>query len=178
MKTQNTQEILFSNYKEMHSNATFTDTMDQVRDEIILEIDRLINIGYNTFIIGLSDMFDILVAEALNEYRKHCQELQCFVVIYKEQHSGFGPSAKQRVENITKNASYVFTTLKKYHNNAFQLPNEYQTEHLKMSVCYYNHFGDGGVLYTYNRNGEKNWLILDIINLFDSRNVDSPLNTK
>ena len=177
MGSQSTQEILFSNYKEMHSNAIFTDIMDQVRDEIILEINRLTNIGYNTFVIGLADMFDILVAEALKEYRDSCSELQYFVIMYKDQHLVFMPSVKPRIEKIAQNADCILSTSKKYHDNVFQSPNKYLIDSFKMSVCYCNPYGDGGILYSYKRDDYKKCVIVDIINLFDSLNENSPLNS-
>lgn len=176
MRNQKTQEILFSNYKEMHPNAIFSELMDTTRDEIILEIDRLVYNGYNTFVIGLADMFDILVAEALKEYRDSCSELQYFIITYKDQHSGFGPSAKPRIEKVATSADCVCSTLKKYHNSAFQMPNEYLTNSLKMSVCYYNTYGDGGVLYAYNRNDKSKCIVISLLGLFDTCNTESPLN--
>ena len=176
MESQKTQSTLFSNYREMHSNAIFTDEMNQVRDEVIREIDRLVCNGYNTFVIGLADMFDILVAEALNEYRDSCPELQYFVVIYKDQHLGFATGTKPRIEKVTMSADCTCLTSNKYHRNVFSLPNEYFTNSLKMSVCYHNPYGDGGVLYAYNRNNESNRVIVNIIDVFDYLNTNSPLN--
>ena len=121
-------------------------------------------------------MFDILVAEALKEYRDSCSELQYFIITYKDQHSGFGPSAKPRIEKVSMNADCVISTSKKYHNNVFQLPNEYLTNSLMMSVCYHNPYGDGGILYAYNRNDESKSMIISLIDLFDTCNTESPLN--
>ncbi|MFR9669168.1 MAG: hypothetical protein SNJ33_05375 [Rikenellaceae bacterium] len=139
--------LLFSNYKQLKESAYFPDTQEQAREEILLKLESLTAFGYNTFVTGLSDIFDIFVVELLDKYREIHPEVKYIVVTHKEQHSRFGAMSKARAEALKQRADSHILITRDYHSKIFNFPNRCFIDRLQLSLCYYHPLADGGVLY-------------------------------
>lgn len=150
MKTLD-ETTIFANYDKMEEYAYLPDQHPQGADAVVVELDRLREYGYNTFVTGLVDVLDIFVVGAIREYRKSHQQIQYHVVRHKNQHAGFAPNSKLDAESVTADADSLHEISYEEHLNRFQYVDQHLIDQYEAIVCYANPLNDGGVLYAYKR---------------------------
>ncbi len=159
----------FENYYQLREDFHFESTREKAKQDILSEIQRSVNNGNSTFVIGLKDEFDLFVASCIKECRNHrlYSTIHYYVVLCNEQ--------QLESNDVVKSADSVIITSQEMHNKAFQLHREqlediYLAEQLGMDICYFDPYGKDGTLYAYNRfddiEGESNDKLLALIDYF------------
>ncbi|MFR9546012.1 MAG: hypothetical protein SNJ29_10600 [Rikenellaceae bacterium] len=168
MKIATEHKILINNYKKMREDAFFCENPDELKSEI----ERLVKEGYDRFITGLIELFDVNAVEAIQQCQGSYPDVAFITVIRPEQLAKrFSPNLRQRANDVVSNAEAVIFTSNEFHSKAFYLPHPYLTDTLKLSVVYYNPLGDGGTMYAYKSKEIKS---IPLLQAFDQTNPDSP----
>ena len=170
MKIAKEHKVLINNYKKMREDAFFCENPEELKSEI----ERLVKEGYDRFITGLIELFDVNAVEAIQQCQVSYPKVGFITVICSEQLTNrFSPSLRQRANDAVSNAEAVIFTSKEFHSKAFCLPHPYLTDTLNLSVVYCNPLGDGGTMYAYKSKEIKS---MPLLQAFDQTNPDSPFN--
>ena len=166
MKILKEKSVSFTGYRtsKILSSSPIPNLLEQIKGDIYLTISQLYKEGYNTFLTGMSEGFDLIAAKAVLELKKSSPDINLIAVIpFEGQDSGYSPKDKASYNYICNNADSVVYTSQDYFKEAFFKRNDYLLDNCGVVVCYYN--GQrGGTMYTYNRAKKRE---LPIINIFD-----------
>lgn len=167
MKTSNIKPLLI-NYKELRENTYYPETYTEAKEDILTQLDYFTSLGLNTYLTGLVDVFDISFANILIEYRKQHPKIELIILTHDKSLDYFHGTLKEDFKNIIKifNDNRISRSL---NESIFIFPNNVLTEVINMKVIYYHPFGDGGVVYGYNRDTYlSNTHLYNILN-FDNK---------
>ncbi len=159
---------LIDNYEELRMDAFFCEN----KERLASEITRLVESGYDRFIVGLAELLDVVSIEALQGCQERYPNVEYVVVVYDELLTKrFSPNVRRRANEVADKAAMVVMTSREFHSIAFNSPHPYLTETLQLSVAYSPIRCDGGTLYTYKFN-EKG--VLPLVDIFNHLDPDSP----
>lgn len=131
--------------------------------EIYNTIRELYVQGYNTFITGMAEGFDLLSAEAVLKLRDECHsEIRLIAVIpFRLQAGRFTSENKECYYHIANIAECV-TLAENYYTGCFHRRNDYMIDNASTIIAYFDKVPGGGTYYTVNRAIRKG---LTVINL-------------
>lgn len=175
MKNQKENSVSFTGYRtsKILKTSPLPNLLEHVQNDVYLTISKLYQKGYNTFISGMSEGFDLLAAQAVLEFKQNRLDIHLIAVIpFNGQELRYSDEDKATYKYVCDNADSVVFTSHYYSKDAFFKRNDYLLDNCGMVVCYYD--GEsGGTMYTYNRAKKRG---LPIINIFDRYSEKSPLD--
>ncbi len=162
MKQETT--LCFTGYRT--SKIIRTNNSPNLIEGISINLEKTIqsfyNQGYNTFISGMSEGFDMLAAEVVIKLRVKHPEIKLILAIpFMGQESTYSQQDKNRYDFIYKSANDTLFSSNTYHNRAFLDRNDYMLERSSAIICYYDG-QSGGTMYTYNRAVKRNMIIVNL----------------
>ncbi len=132
------------------------------------QLERLHREGYDTFLCGMAEGFDLEAAEAVLRLRDrtagepdsvpHALETESTpgtvrliaVIPYARQAAQFSPADRTRYEAVLERADERILLSPVYHAGCFHVRNDYLVDHASLLLCYYNGT-QGGTRYTVRR---------------------------
>ena len=126
--------------------------------------------GFNTFIVGMAEGFDMLAAEAVIAVKKEVRDIRLVAV------EPFDDSRKRsgRYQEIIASANDVVTLPDEYSHGTYYVRNEYMVDNSSLLICYYDG-RYGGTEYTVDYAKKKGVQVinlapkdLDVIRTFDN----------
>lgn len=128
-------------------------------------IKTLYEQGYNTFLCGMAQGFDMLAAEATLRAKEDCPDIKLIAVIpFMGQELGYGNTDKERYNRIFENSSSVEMVSNCYSEYVYFKRNDYLLKNSSLLVCYYSGLR-GGTMYTVNRAIRARMPIINIFKL-------------
>ncbi len=171
MKINKSTTAAFTGYRTIKilRSASGRDIIEKLYLELNDVIEKLCEEGYDTFLSGMAEGFDMLAAEAVLKVKMKRANIRLIAVVpFLGQESGYFPRDKKRYQDILHSADKVVITSDTYHKKAFFVRNDYMIQNSSLIVCYYD--GQrGGTMYTYNRALRNN---MKIINLNTTANLN------
>lgn len=146
--------VAFTGHRELKSNV-YLETLQAVIDHC----ER----GYDTFLTGMAEGFDLLGAIAVLEAKKQFPHIKLVAVIpYEGQSKRFDPNSIKTYDTILHNVDHRVVLYDNYFNDVFLRRNDYLLENSSTVICYYS--GQrSGTMYTVNRAKKAG---MPILNLF------------
>ena len=139
------------------------DGSENLSARIEAEITNLILKGYDTFMCGMAEGFDLMAAEAVITLREQYSNIRLIAVIpYPGQADTFNKKSKTTYEKVLTEADETTIICDRYLPECYHLRNNYMIDNSSALICYYNE-SKGGTEYTVKK-AIKNGL--DIINTF------------
>ena len=159
----------FSGYR----SKKMPDNIDPIRNRLIEEVAQCIREGYDTFLCGMADGFDLMAADVVLEQRESNNIKLICVIPYddgRKKNDVYNHILTQSDDRIVMSDSYTFDTYYKR--------NEYMVDHCDKLICYYDG-RYGGTEYTVEYANRKG---VAVINLWDSitpeMRMPKPLDNK
>lgn len=124
------------------------DLVSHITTETIIDLHKN---GYNTFLTGMAEGFDIIAGISVIEAKINNPEIRLVAVIpFQGQTERFSEENKRLYNVILKNADHVVTLFDHYFKDIFLRRNDFLIDNASHIVCYYS--GQrGGTMYTVNR---------------------------
>lgn len=154
------KSVSFSGYrpdKLPDGGAESANSIQQLKDELHDIIVRSVNDGFDTFLVGMADGFDMLAAEEVIKVKSINNNVKLIAVIPFED----GHSHSKRYNKIIAEASDSVILAEEYSKSTYFTRNEYMVNNSSRLVCYYDG-RYGGTEYTVEYAQKKG---LEIINL-------------
>lgn len=147
-----------------HRQERITTDRNTLFAELYSTVIELYTNGYNTYLTGMAQGFDLLAAEAVWQYRNdnHADIRLIAVIPFHTQFARFSPEDKHRYFRIAQIAECVILA-ENYYTGCFHRRNDYLTDNASVVVAYYDGIPQGGTHYTVQRAIRK---LLTVINLF------------
>lgn len=137
--------------------------LNVIATETYHEILSLCQKGYDTFLSGMSEGFDLIAAEAVLEAKKVFPNIRLIAVIpFKEQEKKYSYEDKKLYKAICEKASDIIFTSQAYHDKAFFDRNDFLVLNASYVLCYYIAGMRSGTMYTVNRASKADMEILNI----------------
>ena len=155
------KSVSFTGYRTSKILKTSKDpnVIEEIRQNLKNKIVALYEQGYNTFISGMSEGFDMLAAEVVLRLRTKYPEMKLISVVpFTGQELSYSNLDKKLYEIIFNNSNEVIYTSERYHDRAFFDRNDFMLDNSTAVLCYYDG-QPGGTMYTYNRAVENNMII-------------------
>ena len=170
MEIAKEKSVSFTGYRtsKILKSSSIPNLLEHIKGDIYTAVSQLCSEGYNTFITGMSEGFDLIAAIAVLEFKKTHSDINLIAVIpFEGQDWGYGTEDKDMYKYICDNVDSMVLTSQRYSKDAFFKRNDYLLDNSSAVVCYYD--GQrGGTMYTYNRAKKRE---LPIINIFDKYDV-------
>lgn len=140
-----------------------TNSHGEVYKEAYKAILALYDEGYDTFLTGMAEGFDIIAATAVLEIRKFCPEIKLVAVIpFPNQPYNFNSDNQSKYRTILEAANASVILAEEFFKDVYLRRNDYLLANSSAVICYYS--GQrGGTMYTYNRAAAVG---MEIINIF------------
>ncbi len=162
--THNTSEIhksravCFSGYRT--HKFSDTDDLPVIRTRLNNAVEQCICSGYNTFLVGMADGFDMMAAES--------------ILIFKERYKGIDfiavtpwhnwRSLTSYEQKILESADSIVARSQYGGKKAYRMRNRYLVDNASLLICYYTGT-PGGTKYTLNYAQARK---IQILNLYNS----------
>lgn len=119
--------------------------------------------GYDTFLSGMSEGFDLIAAEAVLKAQKDFPSIRLIAVVpFKGQEQRYSYEDKKLYKAICEKASDVICISQNYHDKAFFDRNDFLLANASYILCYYIAGLRSGTMYTINRASKVGMEILNI----------------
>ena len=166
MKFEKDKAVAFTGYRTAKILKTSNNPhlIDEINSNLEKHILALHEEGYDTFISGMSEGFDLLSAGAVIRVRmKHPQIKLLIAIPFMGQELSYSPQDKQLYDIIYQLANKVVLISDDYHERAFLDRNDFMLNNSSAIICYYD--GQrGGTMYTYNRAVKSDMKIINLCN--------------
>lgn len=119
-------------------------------------VEKLINNGYKTFLVGMAIGFDLKVFEILQDFKnKNIDVIAC--VPCKDQDKFYNKTQKEEYKEALKNADKIVYLSDEYFDGCMQQRNRYMVDNSSILIAYM-YAKIGGTIYTINyaKKKEKN----------------------
>lgn len=135
-----------------HRNLPKGDTLDKLKVNIENELNIAINDGYNTFLNGMCQGFDLLVLEILvNKILPNNQNIKIVAVVpYKDQSLSFDVKTQVFYNYLINKSTDIVILSEKYSKNCYRKRNEYLVENSSKIIAFYNGSKRSGTQMTLN----------------------------
>lgn len=123
-----------------------------VQQAIEKTIRELYQQGYNTFMTGMAEGFDLIAGNAVLNLRHELENLKLVCVIpFQGQQTYFNPKWKKMYAEILASADEAVCLSERYSKDVYFMRNDYLVAHCSCMVCYYNGGQRSGTGYTVRR---------------------------
>lgn len=168
-----TKTVSFSGYRpeklpDFGDETAFSITTlkNDLRESIVEVISR----GFNTFLVGMAEGFDMYAAEAVLAVRMSNPHIKMIAALPFDD----GRERSERYRNIISKADDVVTLSDEYKRDTYYVRNEYMVDHSSLLICYYDG-RYGGTEYTVEYARKKGVQVinlapkdLDVLKTFDN----------
>ena len=136
-----------------------TTPAETLAERLDRQLDRLLAAGYDTFLCGMAEGFDLEAAEAVLRLKtrnlpvsgQESHPIRLVAVVpYLRQASHFTPTDRNRYKEVMRQADKRILLSELYHAGCFHVRNDYLVDHASLLLCYYNGT-KGGTQYTVRR---------------------------
>lgn len=142
-----------------HRSNRITITGDELHDRLKSAIGQAIQAGYDTFLSGMADGFDLAAARVVLDMKKTYPQIRLIAVIpFPRQDEYFAPETKAEYHRIKGQADKVIVLSDFYYRDCFLRRNDYLLRSSSRVICYFDGVPRGGTYYTVRR-------ATDVINL-------------
>lgn len=148
-----------------HRNLPKGEKLNNLNKNIEKELEIAIKDGYNTFLNGMCQGFDLLVLEILaNKILPNNQNIKIVAVVpFKDQYLSFDIKTQEFYNNLIKKCTNIIILSSEYHKNCYRKRNEYLVENSSKVICFYNGSKRSGTQMTLNLARKRE---LEITNLY------------
>ena len=130
-------------------------------------LDRLIEVGYNTFICGGALGFDTIVAEKIIRLRKSAPHIRLHLYLpCKDQDRRWSAADRKRYKRILDSADHVEVIAESYYDGCMRDRNYRMVDNARICICYLNNETKSGTAQTV-RYAKKNGVA--VINVANGR---------
>lgn len=157
--------VAFSGYRPAKllsssgSSEIFPILVHQLSDILIPD---LASRGYDTFLCGMAEGFDLLAGRAVLEAKKRLPHLRLFAVLpFPEQADSFALEWKKEHKEILSASEGSVVTSPRYWRGCFHQRNDTLVDNASVLVCYFDG-QEGGTKYTVDRALKGNHRILNL----------------
>lgn len=139
---------------------------EQIRHRLSGQIIRLIGEGYDTFLSGMAEGFDMIAAEEVVRLQHDYPHIGLIAVIpFRGQCERYSHSDKERYDELLVQARERIVLSDAYHVSCFFRRNDFLVDNASQLICYYDG-QSGGTRYTVQRAQRSK---LSITNIADSQ---------
>ena len=141
MKIEKETTVAFTSYRTSTNLKTGNNThlIDEINSNLEKHILALHEEGYDTFISGLSEGFDLLSAGAVIRVRMKHPKIKLLVAVpFMGQELSYSPQDKQLYDIIYHLANNVILISDEYHERAFLDRNDFMLNNSSATICYYD----------------------------------------
>lgn len=136
-------------------NGLFEGGWERVGERLDRVLRGLIDEGYEHFLCGMAEGFDMLAGERVVALRREYPRIKLTAVIpYPEQPRAFDPPTRARYDALLAAADETVTIRSHYTPDCFRARNDFLIAGSSVLVCYYNGTR-GGTHYTVRRAWEN-----------------------
>lgn len=105
--------------------------------------------GYDTFLTGMAEGFDLIAAEEVLRAKMTYPHIRLVAVVpFRCQSARYGERDKAKYDNILRMSDEVVTLSEAYFMGCFHRRNDYLLEHSTRLLTYYDYSPAGGTAYT------------------------------
>ena len=149
---------------DLKTTCSFTGHRILKRDFSFLNLDRIIerviNSGYKTFLVGMARGFDTAAFEALLKYKnKNIDIIACVPCL--EQDKYFTLKEKEKYKELLEKADKIVYVSNEYYDGCMQKRNKYMVDNSSLLISYI-YANRGGAIQTRNYAEKKNRIIIDV----------------
>lgn len=150
------KSVSFTGHREIAENY------DDVFNETYYTVVDLCEKGYNTFLVGMAQGFDLLAAMVILKLKKsHIGINLVSVVPFKEQPSQYSMQEIEQYDMILEQSDAIVTISENYYKDVYFHRNDYLIENASLVICYYT-ARRSGTMYTVNRANKAGMPIINI----------------
>ena len=152
-------------FKMKHPTGLFnteTPSPAAIRDRLEATLRRLCEEGFDMFLCGMAEGFDMLAARCVLDLKKDFPAIKLTAVIpYPGQCERFSRENKFLYSEILARADHTVITSTHFSQDCFHRRNDYLVDNSSLLVCYFNG-SKGGTEYTVKRALRKKHRIINI----------------
>lgn len=147
--------IAFSGYR----TEKLPENMDPIRIQLKKEVNKCIEDGYDTFLCGMAEGFDLMSAEIVLDLKKSYSIKLICVIPFDD-----GREHGEKYSNIANNADEKVVLSNQFSYDTYYKRNEYMVDNCDKLICYYDG-RYGGTEYTVDYANKKG---IPVVNLWDN----------
>lgn len=147
--------IAFSGYR----TEKLPENVDPIRIQLKKEVNKCIEDGYDTFLCGMAEGFDLMSAEIVLDIKKSYSIKLICVIPFDD-----GREHGEKYSNIVNNADEKVVLSNQFSYDTYYKRNEYMVDNCDKLICYYDG-RYGGTEYTVDYANKKG---IPVVNLWDN----------
>lgn len=147
--------VAFSGYR----SEKLPENIDPIRINLKESIQDCIEKGYDTFLCGMADGFDLMAAELVIDFKKSTEVKLICIVPFDD-----GRAKNEFYNYVLENSDDRIVLSDKFSYNSYYKRNDYMIDNCDMLICYYDG-RYGGTEYTVDYANKKG---VPVINLWDN----------
>lgn len=147
--------IAFSGYR----TEKLPENVDPIRIQLKKEVNKCIEDGYDTFLCGMAEGFDLMSAEIVLDLKKSYSIKLICVIPFDD-----GREHGEKYSNIANNADEKVVLSNQFSHDTYYKRNEYMVDNCDKLICYYDG-RYGGTEYTVDYANKKG---IPVVNLWDN----------
>lgn len=142
MKIVKEQSVSFTGHRIIN------ESIEKVANDTFLLIKELCGNGYDTFLSGMAEGFDLIAAEMVLKAKNEFPNIRLIAVKpYPKQTYSFSQENKNRYSIISEKADHTVMISENYYDGVFFRRNDFLVENSTSIICYFS--GErGGTMYT------------------------------
>ena len=143
------------------------ESLKELENLLYIEICKVVNAGFNTFLFGACFGFDFLAASQVLKIKKEKDLKLIAVVPFRGQEERWPSEWRQRYNNILGQCDKIMMLHDHYCKESYFDRNRYMVDNSSLIICYYDG-GAGGTAQTVNYAKTK----IKVINLYPNYHKD------
>ncbi|MFR9649759.1 MAG: SLOG family protein [Rikenellaceae bacterium] len=147
------RSVSFSGYRKQKLMRSICEegSLESVERALGEEIEALYQRGYNTFITGGADGFDLMATVAVARLKSLHEDVKLVVAIpFEGYDKDFDECDREHYASLIEGADLVEVVSPHYHQRVYLARNDYMLRNSSVLLCYYDGV-KGGTMYTFNR---------------------------
>lgn len=155
-------EIIRAKSVSFTGHRVINESIEKVACDTFSLIVELYHDGYDTFLSGMAEGFDLLAAEMVLKAKEEFPDIRLIAVKpYPKQTYSFSEENKKRYAIISEKADLTVMISDNYHDGVFFRRNDFLVENASYIVCYFS--GErGGTMYTVRKAKKENRQIANV----------------
>lgn len=143
-------------FSSLESNLSLSERIENA-------LRQLCEKGYDTFLCGMAEGFDLMAGEAVIRLRNEFPGVRLLAIIpHPGQATSFKDETRAVYESVISNAAWQTTVCRYYSHDCFHRRNDFLVDNSTALVCYYNGT-KGGTEYTVKRAIRQGLEIINVI---------------
>ena len=116
------------------------------------DLEKIINKGFEVFLIGMAQGFDLACFKALSTLKKDYKNIKICAVIPCQDQSRYFPETERYIYfECVESADFLAMEEKTYYKGCMLVRNNYLVDNCSLLYAYFNGEKRGGTYYTVNR---------------------------